>query len=77
VLLKGVTIVGFEMRTFAAHAPDAARRDREELMALFASGKLQPHVSAVYSLADTPTALRAVADRKVTGKIVIDPTRTP
>jgi NADPH:quinone reductase len=75
VLLKGMTIVGFEMRTFAEHAPDSARRDREELMALFGAGKLHPHVSAVYSLADTPAALRAVADRRVTGKVVIDPTR--
>ena len=32
VLLKGVTIVGFEMRTFGLNAPEEAARDRRELM---------------------------------------------
>jgi len=38
VLLKGVVIKGFEFRTFAEHAPEASRRDRAELLALFADG---------------------------------------
>lgn len=74
VLLKGVIVKGFEFRTFAEHAPDAARRDRAELLELFASGRVRPHVSAVYPLEQTSGALRAMADRAVLGKIIIDPT---
>lgn len=74
VLLKGVVVKGFEFRTFAEHVPDAARRDREELAQLFATGQVRPHVSAVYPLEQTAQALRAMADRQALGKIVIDPT---
>jgi NADPH2:quinone reductase len=74
VLLKGVIIKGFEVRTFSQHAKDAARRDAEELQALFATGALRPHVSAVYPLAEVSRALRAVADRQALGKVVVDPT---
>jgi NADPH:quinone reductase-like Zn-dependent oxidoreductase len=74
VLLKGVVVKGFEFRTFADHAPDAARRDRDELFQLFASGRVRPHVSAVFPLERTAEALRAMADRRALGKIVVDPT---
>lgn len=76
VLLKGVVIKGFEFRTFAEHEPAASRRDREELSELFASGRVRPHVSAVFPLDETAAALRAMADRRVLGKIVVDPTRS-
>jgi len=74
VLLKGVVIKGFEFRTFSEHAPEASRRDREELRALFADGKVRPYVSAVYPLDRVADALREVADRRALGKVVVDPT---
>jgi NADPH2:quinone reductase len=36
-------------------------------------GKLSAHVHAVYPLAEIATALKAIADRKVMGKIVLRP----
>jgi NADPH2:quinone reductase len=74
VLLKGVVIKGFEFRTFSEHAPEASRRDREELLALFADGQVRPYVSAVYPLDRVAEALREVADRRALGKVVVDPT---
>ncbi len=73
VLLKGVIVKGFEIRTFAQHAPAESRRDREELDALFNAGTLRPHVSAVYSLDQVGEALAALAERRAVGKVVIDP----
>jgi NADPH2:quinone reductase len=70
VLLKGVTIKGFEMRTFAQHAPAAARTGDAALMAMVAGG-LRPHVSAVFPLSRAPEALLAVAERRTTGKVVL------
>ena len=72
VLLKGVTIMGFEMRTFMVHEPELFRRDREELLELVASGQVHPHVSAVFPLHDLQDALRAVAERRTTGKVVLE-----
>jgi NADPH2:quinone reductase len=73
VLLKGVIVKGFEIRTFSEHAPAEAKRDREELDALFNAGTLRPHVSTVYSLDQVAEALAALAERRAVGKVVIDP----
>jgi NADPH:quinone reductase len=72
VLLKDVTIKGMEIRTFGQHYPELERRDREELLALFAEGRLRPHIGARFPLADAAAALRYVADRRALGKVVID-----
>ncbi|MBM3670977.1 MAG: NADPH:quinone oxidoreductase family protein [Actinobacteria bacterium] len=72
VLLKGVAIKGFEFLSFAQRAPDLARRDREELLGLFAAGRIRPHVSKAYRLDDAATALHDVAERRAVGKVLID-----
>ncbi len=73
VLLKGVTVKGLDIRTFSLHAPGLVRRNEDELLALFAAGRLTPHVSATYSLDETAAAMRFVADRRSTGKVLINP----
>ncbi len=75
VLLKGVIVKGFELRTYAQFAPDLAARNRDELLELFRRGRIHPYVSDVYPLEQVGAALRAVADRRALGKVVIDPTR--
>ena len=72
VLLKGVTVQGLEMRGFLEHSADDAERDREELLGLLAEGRIVPHVSATYPLADVQAALRAVAERRTTGKVIVE-----
>ncbi len=73
VLLKGITIMGFEMRSFGERGRDQARRDETELMELLATGRLDPYVSARFSLADAGAALRLVADRGAVGKVLVVP----
>jgi NADPH2:quinone reductase len=73
VLLKGVIVKGFEIRTFGDHAPELYERDRAELNALFEAGRIEPHVCATFPLDRTAEALRFVADRKATGKVLIAP----
>jgi NADPH:quinone reductase len=73
VLLKGVIVKGFEIRTFSEHAPAEAKRDQQEIDDLFRAGKIRPHVSAVYPLSKVGEALADLAERRAVGKIVIDP----
>jgi NADPH:quinone reductase len=72
VLLKGVVIRGFEYGGFATHAPDEARRNDDEVTALFAAGRVRPHVGASFPLEQTAAALRYVADGHAIGKVVLD-----
>jgi NADPH:quinone reductase-like Zn-dependent oxidoreductase len=72
ILLKGVIVRGMEMRSIAAAVPDLVARDQRELQELFVGGKIHPHVSAVYPLADTAVALRSMLERTATGKVLID-----
>jgi NADPH2:quinone reductase len=72
VLLKGVQIVGFQMRDFAANAPEELHRNHQELLELLASHRVLPHIGAAFDLAGTAAALRCVADGRAVGKVVID-----
>jgi NADPH2:quinone reductase len=73
VLLKGVIVKGFEIRTFARYAPELAHRDERELLELLASGRLVPHISSEYPLERAADALQEVADRRAVGKVLVVP----
>jgi NADPH2:quinone reductase len=72
VLLKGVHIVGFQFRDFAAHAGEQMRRNEQELLELLAAGRAVPHIGAAFPLTETAAALRYVADGQAIGKVVLD-----
>jgi NADPH2:quinone reductase len=71
VLLKGIQIVGFEMRSFMSRATLDVSRNEKELMALLASGRAFPHVGATFTLEEAAAALRYVADGNAIGKVVL------
>ncbi|ORA81015.1 NADPH:quinone oxidoreductase [Mycolicibacter kumamotonensis] len=72
VMLKGITVQGMEIRTFADDHPQQNERDLAELAQLFAEGRVSPYIGARFALTDTAAALRYVADRKAVGKVIID-----
>ena len=73
LLLKGCELHAFNIATFYLHEPEEAERNRRELLELFLAGRLKPHVSAAYPLADAGQAMRDLAARRAVGKVVIDP----
>jgi NADPH2:quinone reductase len=69
VLVKGIRILGFQFQDVPA---DEFERNEEELRDLLVSGRVSPHVGAVYPLDRTVDALRHVADGRAIGKVLID-----
>ena len=73
LLLKGASLVGVFWGDYVRREPQANLAGMQQLMGWLAEGKIKPHVSARYALADTARALNDMAARKVTGKVVILP----
>jgi NADPH2:quinone reductase len=73
VLLKSCDIRGVLWGSWVRREPLAQRALMTEIVQWCAEGKLSAHVHAVYPLAEIRTALKAIADRKVMGKIVLRP----
>lgn len=71
VLLKDVLIRGFEARTMRRYAPEAAAAAELALAGLVQQG-MRPLVSRVCPLAEVASALTDVAERRTTGKVVLD-----
>jgi NADPH2:quinone reductase len=72
VLLKGITILGFEFLDFVTRMRDEQQRNEAELVELLADGRVVPHIGASFALDDVAAALRHVADGKAVGKVVVD-----
>ena len=75
VLLKGVVVSGLTIDGFVRHRGDERERDLAELAELAASGRAAPYISATYPLDQVDLALTALADRRATGKLIVEPTR--
>ncbi len=69
VLIKGIRIVGFQFQDVPA---DEFDRNDEELRELLVSGRVSPHIGALYPLDETASALRHVADGHAIGKVLVD-----
>jgi NADPH2:quinone reductase len=69
VLVKGIRILGFQ---FQDVPPTEFTRNDDELRMLLTTGRVAPHVGAVYPLDRTVDALRHVADGRAIGKVLID-----
>lgn len=70
-LLKGCSIVGVFHGGFQRNEPQAYQAQMTELFELVAQGKLTPAITTRYPLEQAAEALRAFAERRVTGKVVL------
>jgi NADPH2:quinone reductase len=73
LLLKRAAAIG----VYWDHDRDAAMLARvsERLANFLKAGAIRPHIGAGFAFDQLPAALRALADRKTTGKVTISPTQ--
>jgi NADPH2:quinone reductase len=72
VLLKGITVKGFQFIDFATHHPADMVGNERDLLQLLADGRVVPHVGATFGLDEAAAALRYVADGHAIGKVVLE-----
>lgn len=70
-LLKGCDIQGVLYGAHAQRDPAAVRVEIEELLSLYLSGAIRPHVSARFPLSQGGDAIAAIASRQALGKLVV------
>ena len=70
-LLKSCDVCGVFWGAFAARDPKANAAHVETLFKLWRQGMISPKVSATYPLERAGEAIRAIAERRVVGKLVV------
>ncbi|MFI1464297.1 NADPH:quinone oxidoreductase family protein [Nocardia carnea] len=70
VLVKGLHLLGFQFQDID---PGEFGRNEKELTGLLVSGRVSPHIGAVFPLEQAAAALGEVAAGRAVGKILLDP----
>jgi NADPH:quinone reductase len=73
-LLKGASVVGVFWGDFARREPKPFEESVRQLGQWYREGKLKPHVSQTFPLAQAADALNLMAARQVKGKVVLTTT---
>jgi len=70
-LLKGCQIIGVFWGAWTERDPRSNGQNSAELLDLYVAGKIKPHISAVYPLAEGGRALADLAERRAQGKVIV------
>lgn len=70
-LLKSCDVRGVFWGAWVSQFPGEQAKNAEEMMQMYADGKIRPHVSNHYPLERAADALRELMERRATGKVVI------
>ncbi len=73
LLLRGASVIGFQIRAVATGRPERYARWREELWRQRDAGTLRPAVHATIPLAEAARAHAVVTERRNLGKVVLVP----
>ena len=71
LLVKNIAAIGFYWGAHSRIAPGPMEESCRQLVDWLARGRLKPHVSATYPLAEARSALHALKARRTTGKVVL------
>jgi len=75
VFLKGCAIVGVFWPAFVEREPERHRANMVQLLEWCREGQIAPHIHARFPLSETAAALSLIEERKVTGKVIVNPQR--
>ena len=71
VLFRNIDVVGSYYGGYVTARPEARREFHQRLLEMLQAGHIHPIVGSVHGLDEGGEALRALADRRAVGKVVI------
>jgi NADPH:quinone reductase len=71
LLVKHRAVLGCSLRYFRFHEPSALRETMARLFTWYAQGRVAPRITGRLPLARTADGLRALAERRASGKLVV------
>ncbi len=71
ILVKNFSVTGVVFGEHSRRFPDDTRERLTDLLTHFDEGKFVPNVSGTFQLEDAKIAIKQMADRRVTGKLVL------
>ena len=71
-LIKGFAVIGVRAGEYGRRDPERGLQNRQAVEALAAQGLFRPHIGARFGFEQLPDAYRALAERRASGKVVID-----
>ena len=72
-LIKGFSVVGVRAGEYGRQFPERGRENVEQIWAWAREGKTRPHIHAILALDETLDGFRMIRNRKVTGKVIVNP----
>lgn len=73
LLVKNISVAGLQWSDYRDRTPRRMAEAQAEIFRLYREGKLKPHIMARLPLERAAEALAAFRDRKIVGKIVLEP----
>ncbi len=71
LLVKNIELIGFYWGAYKQFKPEILQNSARRLFDWYGEGRIAPHISATYPLAQTADAIRALRQRKSSGKVVV------
>ena len=71
IKVRTSSIVGAFWGQFVEQEPERNKQNMAELLAWYTQGKLRPHISKTFPLADAAAAIEYVAARRAMDKVVL------
>ncbi|GER07476.1 NADPH:quinone oxidoreductase [Iodidimonas muriae] len=71
LLVKNISVVGLYWGSYAKKRPEILMGSMHQLMTWLGEGKITPHISHAEPLSNAVEALRALEERRSTGKVVV------
>ncbi len=71
LLVKNCAVIGLYWGAYMWRDPAVMSNSLRELLSWYAQGSLKPHVSRTFPLGEAREALKALLERRTTGKVVI------